>query len=462
MRPTKVRGSADIDPSQRTTERFGVADEPRTKLAFDAPAGTRIGRYEVLEVLGAGGMGIVYKALDPALDRVVALKLVVSDQDRSANLEDWLRREALTLAKLSHPNIVTIHDVGAYHGALFVAMEFVAGQTMLDYCAQQRSWKELLPLFLQAGRGLAAAHAAGVIHRDIKPENILVGDDGRVRVADFGIARLVASIAEDASAVIGDDAPAVDSHASANSLLGTPLYMAPEQFAELAVEATSDQFSYCISLFEAVYGMRPFAGDTMQTLVNNVCDGRLTEPTDRRGVPRWLDAALRRGLQPDPRERWPSMDALLAALSADHDAALMEDVLRALGLTIITRDALGFYRARWPVPEWFLRAFPGYVDEDHEDREGCSDFLENFIVDAEGVWARGDPPLASGEWTETGANGETVRSEATALRLSNGLGAILVRPLDTSENDRQRILQTAREQVLAMQSLLHDAMTRER
>ena len=210
-------------------------------------------------------MGVVYAAYDPELDRKIALK-VLRSTSASAGTAGHVRllREAQALAKFTHPNIVTVHDVGEHEGRVWIAMEFVQGRTLGAWAASGRGWSEVLRVMLDAGAGVAAAHASGVVHRDLKPDNIMVGDDGRVRVMDFGLTRALGSSLPEPVASEHAPAPTLDSLATPvtrhGSLLGTPAYMSPEQFAGLTVGAAADQFSYCVTLWELLFGARPLQG----------------------------------------------------------------------------------------------------------------------------------------------------------------------------------------------------------
>jgi serine/threonine protein kinase len=294
-------------------------------------------RYRVLRELGRGGMGITYVAHDLELDRDVALKLVRPDVGGADAAQVRLHREAQALARLAHPNIVAVYDVGTYQGRAYIAMELVKGDTLdPQQMARARSWQEVLEVFHQAGAGLRAAHAAGLVHRDIKPSNIMIGDDGRVRLLDFGLAQPGDAPAEEAAArgrlpsprSLGEE---VDANAdtdfdagpplaagprltSTGAMVGTPGYMAPEQIDGQVADARSDQFSFCVSLFEALYGERPFFGKNVRMLRALMYHGVIREVPDRGRVPGWLHAIIVRGLSFDPAARWPSMEALLAAL----------------------------------------------------------------------------------------------------------------------------------------------------
>jgi tetratricopeptide (TPR) repeat protein/predicted Ser/Thr protein kinase len=256
--------------------------------------GTAIRRYVVLDRIGAGGMGVVYAAYDYGLDRRIALKLV---RDRGgADARARLIREAQVLARLSHPNVVAVYDVGEHDGEVYVAMELVEGSSLRAWlAAAPRGWRAIVEVFRAAGAGLAAAHAAGIVHRDVKPDNILLDGGGAVRIGDFGLARRAADA--------GDHAPGA----------GTPAYMAPEQHAGRELDPRADQFAFCVALYEALYGVRPFAGDDRAALCAAITAGEL--PPATRDVPGWLRAAIARGLSADPDARYPSMTALLARLA---------------------------------------------------------------------------------------------------------------------------------------------------
>jgi tetratricopeptide (TPR) repeat protein len=288
----------------------------------------RAGRYLLGERLGAGAMGVVYAARDPELARRVALKLL-HPRGPLEELRARLLREAQTMARLSHPNVVTIYDVGVADDELYVAMELIEGTTLRAWLAERpRPWRVVLGLFLEAGRGLAAAHAAGIVHRDFKPENVLVRADGQAVVTDFGLAR-----AENA---VGIEPPAdatLDLTRS-GALVGTPAYMSAEQLRGARADARSDQFAFCVALFEGLAGNRPFAGASLAELAQNVVSGRVLEPPRR--VPAHLRRPLLRGLSVDREARYPTMEALLADLGRDpwrpwRRAAAALGVAAALG-----------------------------------------------------------------------------------------------------------------------------------
>lgn len=279
------------------------------------PPDTRIGRYRVLNELGRGGMGVTYVAHDEELDRRVAIKLVRSDIV-SDKAQQQLQLEARALARLVHPNIVTVHDVGRHGPQTFIAMEFVPGKPLNAWLRDgAKPWREIVDVFRQAAEGLRAAHAAGVVHRDVKPQNLIVGDDGRVRVLDFGLA-LLGEPAEGLMASSAAPAGRPDERpADGGQAAGTLAYMAPEQLAGGLADARSDQFSLCLSLYIALYGRPPFEGNTPYLRLAAMSQGVPAEAPSGSQVPPRVHAAVVRGLAFDPDVRWPSLDALLAALA---------------------------------------------------------------------------------------------------------------------------------------------------
>jgi tetratricopeptide (TPR) repeat protein/predicted Ser/Thr protein kinase len=287
--------------------------------------GTIIGRYVVLSKLGAGAMGMVLAAYDPELDRKVALKLLKARTGSQDAAQARLRREAQALAKLDHPNVVGVHDVGVHEGQLFVGMEFVEGQTLGEWmleATRPRPWPEVLRVFAEAGRGLAAAHEAGLVHRDFKPDNVMLGADGRVRVMDFGLARGHGKDDAPSESTIErihrntDKQPTV-ALTQTGAMTGTPAYMSLEQFHAKGVDARSDQFGFCVALYEALYGERPFTGTSVMQLLHEVMHEHVREPPKGTKVPVWLRKVVVRGLSKHQDARWPSMTALLAALADD-------------------------------------------------------------------------------------------------------------------------------------------------
>ncbi len=327
------KGGRDLEaaPTENVAPLTPEARAAAAALALDdAPrltSGDTVGRLTVLENLGEGGFGIVLAAHDPALDRKVALKVLRTSLFGSARAEqtrDRLLREARAMAQLSHPNVVTVHDVGTIEGHVYIAMEYVDGGTLADWLERKpRSWRETIEVFLQAGRGLAAAHEAGFAHRDFKPANVLIDKKGRVRVCDFGLVSAGAGTnAGDRPESDSSTAPSLDvALTRTGELIGTPRYMAPEQHRGEPAGAEADQFAFCVALFEALYGAPPFSGGSYEELAGRVVRGEIDEPTNADGVPSWLRAIVSRGLRADRRDRYRSMDALLADLQRDPTVA---------------------------------------------------------------------------------------------------------------------------------------------
>ncbi len=248
--------SHDTAPSSEVTGPMSPVDG-RTFVA----SGTAVGRFLVLGPLGAGSMGVVLAAYDPELDRKVALKLL-SAHDGQLEHQDLLQarlaREAQAIAQVSHPNVVSIYEVGRYQDRVFLAMEFVAGTTLTEWVsARPRSWQEILAMFVEAGQGVAATHAAGLVHRDFKPDNVLVTHAGHAKVVDFGLARSIAGPQAARASTRPTSAAGSPVLTHAGALVGTPAYMAPEQRAGQPASAAADQFSFCVALYEALYSERP-------------------------------------------------------------------------------------------------------------------------------------------------------------------------------------------------------------
>ncbi len=292
---------------------LGVLFEPSSALETDATqpdyasgeqAPQTIDRYRIVRRLGAGGMGVVYAARDPELDRDVAIKMLHRDAPAAR-----LRREAQALARLSHPNVVVVYDVGEHAGQVYVAMALVDGMNLRQWLAAEHASAEVLRALCAAGRGISAAHAAGLIHRDLKPDNIFVAITGDVLVGDFGLACDV----NEGPTVSRPPAMAATPLTLTGTVLGTPAYMAPEQARGAATER-SDQFSFCVTAYEALFGTRPFPGKTFDELQASIADGTIAPPRRGHGVSAGVERALRRGLRADPDERFPSMAALLDEL----------------------------------------------------------------------------------------------------------------------------------------------------
>ena len=304
-----------------TDETLSVDTTP-PPASFDAPvrgnprSPAQIGRYRVLGLLGKGGMSVVYVGYDDQLRRRVAIKHMLR---ASGGARGRLLREAQALARLAHPNVISVYEVVEEDEQLFIVMELVDGQTLRTWLEERpRTREEVVHTLSQAGRGVAAAHAVGLIHRDLKPENVMVGDDGRVRVMDFGLARAIdergIDLADETHTSGSPDLLSLPSTAT-GALLGTPGYMAPEQYLGCPVDARSDIFSFCVVLHEVLHGQRLFLGSDAE-LREATLRGRI-EASPAAHVPAWLEAIVRRGLAVDPAARWPSMDEMLGALARD-------------------------------------------------------------------------------------------------------------------------------------------------
>lgn len=368
------RDSEGLDSEAGALGDDGAAQPARDSATM--PAAT-LGRFALLELLGEGGMGSVYAAYDPSLDRKVALKLVRYARQTAVS-RDRMLREAQALAKLSHPNVVAVHEVGTFADQLFLVMEFVRGQNLRDWSeGERRGWREVVAAYAQAARGLSAAHAAGLVHRDVKPSNLVIGDDGRVRLIDFGLARRddvsgeergdaatsgdapggdEIAYAETAEAVARGAAITPESHPGApgrdndsgsllvsarrltipGARLGTPGFMAPEQIEGGELGPATDQFALCVALWEALYGARPFDGSTLDRQLEQIAAGDIAAPppgrTNGRSVPRHIDAAVRRGLAYRAGDRFDSLDALVAELARDPARTRRRVALAAAGL----------------------------------------------------------------------------------------------------------------------------------
>jgi eukaryotic-like serine/threonine-protein kinase len=313
LRPTLLcDGMREDEPSE---ERTDVADAA-VGLGIDSTfgMGTRLGRYDLVSVLGAGGMGVVFEARDPDLDRAVAVK-VLSAHGGAGGAR--LRREGVTMARLTHPNVIRVYDVGFANGHTFVAMELIRGCTLAAWLERApRTTSDVIAVFLEAGRGLAAAHDAGLVHRDFKPQNVLVGDDGRVLVTDFGLARMVGDCEPSRSASPATWSPS-DEVTRAGEIIGTPAYMAPEQHTCAVVDARADQFSFCVALWRSLRATQ--AGSSEPTAAHSestTVETKVPWPTLTGALPvsRRIAKALARGLEVEPGRRFRSMHELLASL----------------------------------------------------------------------------------------------------------------------------------------------------
>jgi serine/threonine protein kinase len=313
----------------------------RTEPVADVShVGRRLGRYHVISRLGAGSMGVVYAARDPGLDRVVALKLLPPlDPERREHLEARLRREAQALARLDHPNVVPVHDIGAAGDGMFVVMRLVDGESLADRIASTRTTRaQLLELFVAAGRGLAAAHDAGIVHRDFKPANVLVDARDRVFVVDFGLA----CSGDDIDPCEYELGPAFDCMTVDGGVVGTPYFMSPEQHRGEPATARSDQFAFAVSLWTALFHHHPFGAHTPEShrALARMRADQVIPPRKHAGVPRRVIRALRRALRHDPDARWPSMTALLAELAPRTRRSTLKLVIAAAVLAGLWANAL--------------------------------------------------------------------------------------------------------------------------
>lgn len=320
----KLFGELDVSEDTEYAADSGLA--PRKDVDANPD---RIGRFRVLDRLGAGGMGVVYAAYDPELDRKIALKLLHPEHEGGSQGSmgaSRLQREAQAMARLNHPNVVTVHEVGREGDRVFVAMEFIDGGTLRDWKKTDPTPAEILAKFGAAGRGLAAAHSAGLVHRDFKPDNVMLDAEGRVRVMDFGLSRSNEPTdlqrEEPASELEASMREGIDPLATpltaTGAIMGTPAYMAPEQHLGRQVGPAADQFAFCVALWEALCGERPFPGRTYAELFTSVTEGNISAVPDGIGVQSRVVAALRRGLSVSADDRFESMDELLAELITEN------------------------------------------------------------------------------------------------------------------------------------------------
>ncbi len=274
-------------------------------------------RWAVERRLGKGAMGAVYLARDGELDRRVALKVLGPFAgSEHTDMSQRMRREAQALARIDHPNVVTVHGVDLEGGRPVIEMEYVDGTTLRTWQAQASGWREVLEVYIEVGEGLAAIHAAALVHRDIKPDNLLRGSDGRVKIVDLGLAIGPRPVPPDPAPRA--DASLLSAHiTAAGGVAGTPAYMAPECFEPAAFTPAADQFAFAVSLYEALQGVLPFeVTPDLDRYAQAVRKGQLREPEPALRRPGWLTRALRQALRYDPDQRHPSMDTLVHALRA--------------------------------------------------------------------------------------------------------------------------------------------------
>lgn len=411
----------------------GEARDPRvmgivlSRMFGRAVQPQRIGRFILLDRLGEGGMGVVYAAYDDRLDRKIAVKVLRSTaQGTDPSRRQRLVQEARALARLSHPNIVTVHEVDTHGDDVFVAMEHVRGQSLDRWIegpdGAGRPWHEVVEVLAAAGRGLAAAHRAGIVHRDFKPHNVVVGEDGVVKVLDFGLASMLGAppTSRPPGSAEPEDGVALT---RTGALVGTPAYMAPEQYEGAGVDARSDQFSFFVTLYQALYRQLPFSASAQARAALVASDGLVPTPRARSSVPRWLQRAVQVGLAADPERRHPTMEAALVAITRDP-AARRRRVLALGGLVTVVALGSAAAVAAWGLPaaapcEHGVAAMdrawgPGARAQVHQG------LLASGVPFGDETWSRLEPRLAAYVEAWASTRDETCRAHrdgATSDRL---------------------------------------------
>ncbi|NVJ18586.1 tetratricopeptide repeat protein [Myxococcus sp. AM010] len=431
----------DLAPPVPAREPAGVT-EPRASaeerlLEARLERGRSVGRYLLLNRLGVGGMGVVYSAYDPELDRKVALKLLRVSTAHTRESQARLLREAQAMARLQHPHVLAVFDAGTFGDEVFIAMELVEGSTLTRWLGtERRAWREVLAVFLDAGRGLAAAHVAGLVHRDFKPDNILMSRDGRARVTDFGLATAFGAGEAAAPPASGLVASSGEPRLTrTGTMLGTPAYMAPEQLAGGAVDARTDQFSFCVSLYEALHGERPFAGETWEALRGNVLDHKVRPPPRGARVPPWLRRVLLRGLSPRPEARFASMEVLLTELRRAPQAILRRRVAVAVLLAVVGVGGLVLreLRQRRARCQGVAARLEGVWDEARRKRvsetflatgqpyaRDAWHMVERALDDYSARWARDWTEACEATWVARRQPEEALRRQHQCLEWSRG------------------------------------------
>jgi serine/threonine protein kinase len=339
----------EADSNAATRKHEKIEEDSQVTKRPVLSIGDRVGRYLVLSSLGAGGMGVVFAAYDPQLDRKVALKLLRANLGaNAAEARTRLKREAQAIAQLNHPNVVGVYDVGTTNdGDVYIAMEFVEGDTLTTWLKRwPRTWREILEVFHQAARGLMAAHSVGLLHRDFKPDNVLVGGDGRVRVTDFGLARslFLDDSARGATQSV-DGRPSQQTPAAGSPLhvdltatgtvLGTPRYMPPEQLMGPSIDARADQFSFCVALYEALYNTHPLPGATSVSMLEH--GEKALPPPEGNKVPAAIARAVMRGLEKERSKRFPTLSVLIHELTPPPQRSPVKFIaLAAVGALLVT------------------------------------------------------------------------------------------------------------------------------
>jgi len=355
-----VGESGALDPSIDQTVAASSASAsaslvgPAQAGAGEPARGDSIGRFVVLGVLGRGGMGVVYSAYDPHLDRKVAIKLLTQamhSAEATTGATARLLREAQAMAKINHPNVIKVHEVDTFAEQIYLAMEFADGGTLRDWLEKPHTLDEILSVFLLAGRGLVAAHDVGLVHRDFKPDNVLMSKAGGVQVTDFGLVSVVDALPRAVSIPPPDMAltnatPLSQDLTRTGSIMGTPTYMAPEQFSGQLSTTRTDQFSFCVALYEALYKERPFAGATYVALSANVLTGTVLPTPAGAKVPNTIRRALLRGLATEPANRHASMGELLALLTRDPTVRRRRIAWAGVGAVALAALGLGLVATR--------------------------------------------------------------------------------------------------------------------
>lgn len=406
---TQLRG---VGPSEEGLEKSMAFSAVRRALlgaeSEDGDTDNDLGKYRVLERLGTGGMGAVFAAWDPELERRVALKVLTGGRE-AKDEQSLIMREAKAAAQLSHPNVVTVFEVGVAHGRVFLAMEYIAGQTLRVWGSEAPTATARIAVLLQAGRGLAAAHERGLVHRDFKPDNVLVDARHQAKVVDFGLAQSIADFLDSSSADAGtgEDRGAAITQTGPRS--GTPDYMAPEQLQGCAANARSDQFAFAVTAWELLCGERPFESNE-----------RAVDPRGRSvsGVPRSVIQALTRALCADPADRFPSMELLLAEIDPTPRAAKRSRfMLGGAGLLTVGAVAWGMAARSPPAPPkqctGALAQLDGIWGEEQRDT-WASVFAAAAPQQAETLWTSTSDTLSryADEWVAA----STDACEATRVR----------------------------------------------
>lgn len=411
----------------RGVEYRRMRQEIESSLFGRAPSPTKVGRFVILERVGAGGMGTVFSAYDEVLDRKVAVKVLHSSADDDGRAR--VLEEARAMARLCHPNIVVVHEVGEHDGQVFLTMEFVRGRSLdrwIDHEGSPRSWSEVLAVFRKAGQGLAAAHAAGLVHRDFKPHNVILGDDGAVKVLDFGLA-IPNRSTNDTGGTEPSSVPGVDDRTAATtaaattvggSLAGTPAYMAPELLLGQPVTSGSDQFSFCVSLYQALYGQLPRRSGRDLLMAQGSRGSSWVHVPEGASVPRWLEAVCLRGLAKEPSERFPSMSALLEALERDPGRARRRWLLGVTAAGLVSAISLGVMALGGDTPDPCegRRAIIDEVWGDERRQAAHHGVLASGVPYAPDTWSRLSTPLDAyaEDWVE--GSTEACRAHARGLQ----------------------------------------------